>query len=294
MEEKEEQKELPSLREKPKEKKSFLSRFLLILNIVLFVCIAIASVPAGIMIYRNVAFGDAYFINGMSMYPTLNRNSLNKNGNQKFWNAGESSAGDLVDYGWGKANNGESFFTSLKRYDVVYTYFPTDYTDSPTYSRLMKNAALKIKRVVGLPGETVNITYDSSLDGTFYGNSVWGKTTITKASGETTVLENLYSEENYPDVAAGTSTLKYTSVGFTHINVTRTLGNDEYFLVGDNRRGNYSYDSRTVGPIKGTMIQGKACLITGMREIVQTEDGYEPKFRFDKIRMPWDYENLEA
>lgn len=294
MEEKEQEKELPSISEQQKKKKTFWSRFLLVVNIILFTCVGIAAVPAGIMIYRNVAFGDAFFINGMSMYPTLNRNSLDKNGNLKRWNSGESSLGDLVDYGWGKPNNGEGFLSSLHRFDIVYTYFPSDYADAPTYSRLTSNASLKIKRVIGLPGETVHLSYDPLEDATVFGNSVWGKTTITFANGESAVLENRYSEENYPDIITGTQTIKYTDIAFRYTDVTRTLGDNEYFLVGDNRRGSYSHDSRSVGPIKGNMIQGKACLITGMREVVQTNSGFEPAFRLDKIRMPWNYENLEA
>ncbi len=85
-----------------------------------------------------------------------------------------------------------------------------------------------IKRVIGLPGETVQI----AEDGTIYIN---GKE-----------LEESYGREVIKDGGIATELIQ--------------LKEDEYFVLGDNR--NCSRDSRDheVGPVKKSWMLGKACL----------------------------------
>ena len=105
-------------------------------------------------------------------------------------------------------------FHNPERYDVV--VFPYQYEEDTYY----------IKRIIGLPGEVVNI--DS--DGTIYIN------------GEP--LDETY----------GTETILNSGLASSDI----VLGEDEYFVLGDNR--NNSTDSRfeQVGNIHGSDIVGKA------------------------------------
>jgi len=99
-----------------------------------------------------------------------------------------------------------------------------------------------IKRVIGLPGETVNI--------------IDGEISITK-NGQTTVLSEKYLPRpgGYPLKTAG--------------DIDTALGPDEYFVLGDNR--DYSYDSRMWGVVSRKDIIGKAFLrilpITSLSEI---------------------------
>lgn len=85
--------------------------------------------------------------------------------------------------------------------------------------------AASLRRIVGLPGETVQI-----MDGTVYING--HPLEETYRSGEMT----------YGGTAAS----------------ALTLSSDEYFVMADNRSNNFDSRDSTVGPVSGSEIIGKA------------------------------------
>ena len=107
-------------------------------------------------------------------------------------------------------------FKDPERYDII--VFPFEYEDNTYY----------IKRIIGLPGETVYI----DKEGNIYIND--------------TVLEEAYGRE----------VIREPGRAYEPI----TLGDDEYFVMGDNR--NNSTDSRdpSVGNVKKDRIIGRAWL----------------------------------
>ena len=106
-------------------------------------------------------------------------------------------------------------FHDPERFDII--VFPFRYKDNTYY----------IKRIIGLPGETVQI-----VDGEIYIN------------GE--LLEESYGRDVMQDAGLAAEPI--------------TLGDDEYFVLGDNR--NYSSDSRdpSVALIHRKEIIGRAWL----------------------------------
>ncbi len=104
-------------------------------------------------------------------------------------------------------------FSDPKRYDII--VFPYQYEENTYF----------IKRIIGLPGETVQI-----VDGTIY-------------------IDGEALQESY-----GREVMKNSGLAADPV----TLGEDEYFVLGDNR--NDSTDSRdpSVGKIPRDRIIGRA------------------------------------
>ena len=242
------------------------------------------------IIYLSVAYDLPFFVNGMSMFPTLNADGMRYDTTTKQYrrlnfddhdNRGDSgyAPGDLVDFGYGKAGSTAEWRSTLKRSDVVITYFPKDASGYAADGTpiIAKGAYSKIKRVIGLPGETVQ--WEPSSDDGEDHNRIWGKTTITTAQGETFVFKPLYKVADYGQKAVD-GHYSFPS----HSAQTWTLGADEFIVMGDNR--GYSDDSRSFGILKGGFITGKAQLIVGTKRLNSER---KPVDTYWHYITPWNY-----
>ena len=195
-------------------------RFGTILSIVIIVVSVILLAVEGVVYYQR-SYLTPFWVNGQSMYPTLNLHATDRYGNELGANPPSPSAhaGYHVDYGVMDCH--ERAIKKIKRFDVVVTKYTKE------------DSSNKIKRVLGLPGEVVEFKNDGDLyiNGTYF---------------EQPVPEQYIRGASYP---AGPT----------------TLGEDEYYVCGDNRK--HSYDSSDVGAIKREWITGKAIAICGTAEV---------------------------
>lgn len=129
-------------------------------------------------------------------------------------------------------------FNNPQRGDVVVFRHPEpdcdDHINSNYINRKFFQGACNnyIKRVVGLPGETISIRD--------------GKVSIReKDSTESEILSEDYIPANIPTLG----------------NQTVVLGKDEFFVLGDNRNPNASSDSREWGALPKTHIVGRALVV---------------------------------
>lgn len=149
---------------------------------------------------------DPFIVSGLSMFPTFNDKDY--------------LIVDQLSYKLG----------SPKRDDVVIFKYPLDPKNDLKRNFLLRffdSGKYFIKRIIGLPGETVDIE--------------GSKITITNAEHPTGfVLDEPY--------------VKNISNNTIHFE----LKNDEYFVMGDNRSG--SSDSRYWGAVKKDLLVGRAFL----------------------------------
>ena len=151
--------------------------------------ITFAVLAVVIVVPIRLFVAQPFVVEGESMYPTFD--------------SGDYLIVDQLSYR----------FTEPKRGDVVVFRYPNDET------------VFYIKRIIGLPGETVHIEQ--------------GKTSVTKTDGTKIELDESY-------VVAEDATYS----------LDRSLGPDEYFVMGDNRPK--SSDSRTWGALPEKDLMGRA------------------------------------
>ena len=132
--------------------------------------------------------------------------------------------------------NGPSMMNTLKNGDnIILDKISYRFHDPKRFDIIVFPVANEeknyIKRIIGLPGETVQI-----VDGFIY---------ITDENGEFYELEESYGAEIMLDDAGDYLTT-----------VPLKLSEDQYYVLGDNR--NDSIDSRRIGPISRDIIKGRA------------------------------------
>lgn len=150
-----------------------------------------AIIAAAIIIPIRMFIAQPFVVSGNSMFPTF------KNGEYLIVNEATKYVGEYY------------------RGDVVIIQYPND------------PSKYFIKRIIGLPGETVTVSN--------------GVVSITSASQQSPYILNEPYVKNIKED-----------------NSIRTLSNEEYFVMGDNRA--QSSDSRVWGPVPSALMDGKAFL----------------------------------
>ena len=206
-------------------------RFKDFVPIIVIVASVLLLVVEGFIYYQRV-YLTPFWVNGQSMYPTLNGEATNADGEPLDENSGSSYAGYTVDYG--VMDKHEKAINKLKRFDVVIT----KYGES--------DGSNKIKRVIGLPGETIEFV------ATGYGEKNNGNLYVNGELVEQPVEKKYRIAANYP---SGKIKLK----------------ENEYYVCGDNR--GHSYDSRDVGAIPKKEIVGKAVALCATAQVYLNDEG---------------------
>jgi len=142
---------------------------------------------------------------------------------QPFYVLGASMEPTFHDYQYLLIDEISYRLSEPQRGDIVVLHYPED------------PRQFFIKRVIGLPGETVSLEN--------------GNVIITPATPESPIVLH----EAYLDFGVVTDCLRQYSC-----TLPMTLGSDQYFVMGDNRSA--SFDSRYFGPLEKNGIVGKAWL----------------------------------
>ena len=221
---------------------------------------SVASIAISSCIIFHNNYYEFFWVNGQSMYPTLNAKAKNKNSNNEDHLIGERDIyGPLgnydVDYGY--MDTHKSVLDNLQRFDIIVCHQIDSEKDV-------------IKRILALPGETFYFLLKQTNPDLPETN---GDLYIKKPGEEefTYVAQSFISEEllragNYSD-SRGNPLYHTEGVGYT-------LADNEYFVVGDNRKPNCSSDSRIYQHgIYRENIKGKAIGLEGTCTVTTGENG---------------------
>lgn len=196
-----------------------------IFNVILIICAVITLAVSGVVIFQKTYY-EKFYVNGQSMYPFLNAEAKDQNGNLYGVAGGDISSLDTkaYDIDYGILDSHKSAINSIKRFDVV-VWNVSQNKNNPNYY---------IKRVIGLPGETIK--FDEA-----------GQLYLKGSNDEFNLIEQPIDPQYLYD------TYKTNEI---------VLDNDEYYLCGDNRA--HSTDCRLLNRnAKKSEIVGKAVAIIG-------------------------------
>lgn len=197
-----------------------------------YLAILVSLCFSGVILFEKTQYILTY-VDGNSMYPTLN--------------SGTDYAlikDNIHYYDCGLVDESQEMKQYLERNDVIITYYNKDYNQNGV---LINGANKKVKRLLGFPGETITLNVDENNIRHVYIN------------GE---------EEKLPyDV----NDAKYKGGNPNHKNCEITLGDDEYFVIGDNWNTSQDSSDFTIGPVTSNMITGILVKIIGYCSVKEGE-----------------------
>ncbi|HMM01219.1 MAG TPA: signal peptidase I [Bacilli bacterium] len=187
------------------------------------------------------------------------------------WVDGTSMMPNLENFELGLMDSHADKIAKIDRFDIVIAYVDINQNglddDYPV-----------IKRVIGLPGETIQI-FDGGSDSE--NNELPDYIEVTKSDTSYRLEENF----NNPF-----SSSTYRSMANYAISSPFTLGDDEFFLMGDNR--GVSIDSRSFGAVEQSEIIGVLVWVYGRATRISTVTGSNNDLitNYDgrQVYWPWD------
>lgn len=262
-----------------REKKRRRGVFNTIFNIVIVILLAILSVSIGYIsqiIYNNARY-SSFFVNGMSMYPTINRSAYATGNGRTIQLAFDYGNFSNTSYSYrcetGLYDKSQGFLDEIERFDIVCTHYSDDYANG----NLESNASAKIKRIIGLPGEWLYYS-DNDLMISQDEGETWNEIEETFLQPQSWWGEG--EETWYQD-------LQNNPVNFRNENNPYKLADDEYFVCGDNRR--HSNDSRSKGAVKDYMIDGLVVLLNGETNYYFAGQTWATGSGIFDYYLPWKY-----
>ena len=201
-------------------------RFRLILNISIIVFSVVLLAVEGVVYYQR-SYLTPFWVNGQSMYPTLNEHATDKNGKELGPSPSNPSAHENYTVDYGVMDCHKKALNKLRRFDIVVTKYSKEDTSD------------KIKRILALPGETIEFKNDGDLyiNGSFVSQPI---------------SETYIRGAKYP---AGPI----------------VLSDSQYYVCGDNRK--HSSDSRNTGPLEKDLITGRAVAVCGTARVYVDSKG---------------------
>ena len=184
------------------------------------------------------------YIDGPSMQPTLN--SQVQREDVRDPQTGLIVKQLLKNTEFGYADTSKIAKDNIKHFDIVVTYYSSDYTNE----KLNKNADYKIKRIIALPNETFKV--ESGVISYKNADGTWDTPEMPFVPNGSTKNGESYTFPHTKDI--GETTLK----------------DNQYWVLGDNWLN--SSDSKVNGPILKNYIAGVLVAIEGTCTLV-TQNG---------------------
>lgn len=210
------------------------------LDILIAILLVIFFSLGGQLLYQYTRY-RSFYVSGDSMYPFLNYEATRTNKNTGIIENKNSHDGDWGNYDncdyaytcdYGLLDDKDGFLNRIKRFDIVVTYFDSDYSLDNNDLISDSSHEAKIKRIYAFPGESLYFDDDGSFFLKENDNNEFKKI----EQNSVIVNDGHLADTNTNSIYATKENPVFLKEG-------------EYFVVGDNRRPGKSRDSRIEGPI---------------------------------------------
>ncbi len=230
--------------------------------VILSTLFSVASIAISSTIIFHNNYYEFFWVNGQSMYPTLNKNAKKSDGRLIGIRDVDAEGNYDVDYGY--MDKHESVINNIKRFDIIVCHQIGSEKDI-------------IKRVIALPGEEFYIVSSNNKEADGDNGNLYVKNKDTN--------EFEYVAQDFISVELLRAGNYMITGGNEKYNTGYELDKDEYFVMGDNRLPDCSSDSR--GYPKGILksnIKGVAIGLEGTCSVIRGSDN---KLKSAYIKRYW-------